>query len=93
MVAAASLLGSYVAGRRFAASDDGAPIADAVTRETVVRVSSTGLDGPAMLRHARVVGGPPPRELTFHQRAVADEDRGQPSICASVREPLRCAPP
>jgi len=65
----APMLESYVAGRWFAAADEGAPIADAVTGETVVRVSSTGLDVPAMLDHARIVGGPALRELTFHQRA------------------------
>src|SRR3954451_7475156 len=65
----APMLESYVAGRWFAASDEGARIADAVTGETVVRVSSTGLDVPAMLDHARSVGGPALRELTFHQRA------------------------
>src|SRR5215211_82871 len=63
------MLESYVSGRWFAASDDGAPVADAVTGETVVRISSTGLDVPAMLAHARTVGGPALRELTFHQRA------------------------
>jgi oxepin-CoA hydrolase/3-oxo-5,6-dehydrosuberyl-CoA semialdehyde dehydrogenase len=65
----APMLESYVSGRWFAAADDGAPVADAVTGETVVRVSSTGLDVPAMLDHARSVGGPALRELTFHQRA------------------------
>jgi len=65
----APMLESYVAGGWFAAPDEGAPIADAVTGETVVRVSSTGLDVPAMLDHARTVGGPALRELTFHQRA------------------------
>ena len=65
----APLLESYVAGRWYAAPDDGTPIADAVTGETVVRVSSTGLDVAAMLDHARTVGGPALRALTFHQRA------------------------
>src|SRR6185312_11138710 len=65
----APMLESYAAGRWFAATDDGTPVADAVTGETVVRVSSTGLDVPAMLDHARSVGGPALRELTFHQRA------------------------
>ena len=69
MTTAAPLLESYVAGRWYAAPDDGSPIADAVTGETVVRVSSTGLDVTAMLGHARSVGGPALRELTFHQRA------------------------
>jgi oxepin-CoA hydrolase / 3-oxo-5,6-dehydrosuberyl-CoA semialdehyde dehydrogenase len=65
----APMLESYVAGGWFAAPDDGTPVADAVTGETVARVSSTGLDVPAMLDHARSVGGPALRELTFHQRA------------------------
>src|ERR671939_2023141 len=65
----ARLLESYAAGRWYAAPDDGTPIADAVTGETVARISSTGLDVPAMLQHARAVGGPALRELTFHQRA------------------------
>ena len=65
----APLLESYVAGRWYAAPDDGTPIADAVTGETVTRISSTGLDVAAMLDHARTVGGPALRELTFHQRA------------------------
>ncbi|CCH87729.1 fused aldehyde dehydrogenase; enoyl-CoA hydratase [Modestobacter italicus] len=65
----APMLPSYVAGRWYTAPDEGVPIADAVTGETVVRVSSTGLDVAAMLDHARSVGGPALRELTFHQRA------------------------
>ncbi|WP_138734725.1 phenylacetic acid degradation bifunctional protein PaaZ [Modestobacter excelsi] len=65
----APLLSSYVAGRWYTAPDEGTPIADAVTGETVVRVSSTGLDVAAMLDHARSVGSPALRELTFHQRA------------------------
>src|SRR6476661_9539984 len=65
----APLLESYLAGRWYAAPDGGTPIADAVTGETVARISSTGLDVPAMLAHAREIGGPALRELTFHQRA------------------------
>src|SRR3954463_422836 len=65
----APLLESYAAGRWYAAPDGGTPIADAVTGETVARISSTGLDVPAMLQHARTIGGPALRELTFHQRA------------------------
>jgi oxepin-CoA hydrolase/3-oxo-5,6-dehydrosuberyl-CoA semialdehyde dehydrogenase len=65
----APLLRSHVAGRWYTAPDEGTPIADAVTGKTVARISSTGLDVPAMLDHARTVGGPALRELTFHQRA------------------------
>src|SRR3954464_9822816 len=66
----APLLESYVAGRWYSAPDEGTPLADAVTGETVARISSTGLDVAAMLDHARAVGGPALRELTFHQRAA-----------------------
>ncbi|RFU22078.1 phenylacetic acid degradation bifunctional protein PaaZ [Geodermatophilus marinus] len=66
----APMLESYVAGRWYAARDEGTPIADAVTGEAVARVSSTGLDVAAMLDHARTVGGPALRALTFHQRAA-----------------------
>src|SRR3954465_13589760 len=57
------------AGRWYAAPDEGTPIPDAVTGETVARISSTGLDVAAMLAHARTVGGPARRALPFHQRA------------------------
>src|SRR3954449_7724343 len=66
----APMLESYVDGGWYAAPDGGTPIADAVTGETVARISSTGLDVAAMLDHARTVGGPALRELTFHQRAA-----------------------
>src|SRR3954447_8047840 len=66
----APMLESYVDGGWYAAPDGGTPIADAVTGETVARISSTGLDVAAMLDHARTVGGPALRGLTFHQRAA-----------------------
>jgi len=44
-------------------------IASAVDGRVVARTSSTGLDFAAMVRHAREVGGPALRGLTFHQRA------------------------
>lgn len=65
----APLLQSYVAGRWWSAADEGTPLPDAVTGETVARVSSRGLDVAGMVAHARTVGGPALRELTFHQRA------------------------
>jgi oxepin-CoA hydrolase/3-oxo-5,6-dehydrosuberyl-CoA semialdehyde dehydrogenase len=52
------LLESFVAGRWYAAPDDGTTLRDAVTGEPVARISSAGLDVPAMLDHARTVGGP-----------------------------------
>jgi oxepin-CoA hydrolase/3-oxo-5,6-dehydrosuberyl-CoA semialdehyde dehydrogenase len=62
-------LESYAAGAWYAAGDDGRPILDASTGEEVARVSATGLDLGAMVRHGREVGGPALRALTFHERA------------------------
>ena len=64
-----ALLESYAAGKWFRASDEGAPLLDAATGEEVARISSTGLDLAAMTEHARQVGGPAVRRLTFHERA------------------------
>jgi oxepin-CoA hydrolase/3-oxo-5,6-dehydrosuberyl-CoA semialdehyde dehydrogenase len=63
------LLQSYVAGSWFDATDDGTPLLDATTGHEVARISSAGLDLAAMTVHAREVGGPAIRALTFHQRA------------------------
>ncbi|EWC59860.1 Aldehyde dehydrogenase, PaaZ [Actinokineospora spheciospongiae] len=65
-----ALLESYAAGRWFRADDEGEPLPDAVTGAEVARLSSRGLDLRAMVGHARSVGGPALRELTFHQRAA-----------------------
>ncbi|MEE2693154.1 MAG: phenylacetic acid degradation bifunctional protein PaaZ [Pseudomonadota bacterium] len=45
-------------------------LASAVTGETIARTGSAGLDFRAMLEHARTVGGPALRKLTFHERAA-----------------------
>jgi len=62
-------LESYAAGTWYAAGDDGRPLLDAGTGAEVARLSSTGLDLGAMVRHGREVGGPALRTLTFHERA------------------------
>lgn len=62
-------LESYVAGRWFRGTDGGEPVLDAVTGQEVTRVSSHGLDFAALVTHAREVGGPAVRRLTFHERA------------------------
>ena len=64
-----ALLESYSAGAWFRAADDGTPVLDAATGEEVARISSAGLDLAAMVSHARTVGGPALRALTFHERA------------------------
>jgi oxepin-CoA hydrolase/3-oxo-5,6-dehydrosuberyl-CoA semialdehyde dehydrogenase len=63
------LLESYAAGRWHRAGDEGTPLLDAATGEEVARISATGLDLGEMTAHARTVGGPALRALTFHERA------------------------
>jgi oxepin-CoA hydrolase/3-oxo-5,6-dehydrosuberyl-CoA semialdehyde dehydrogenase len=65
------MLASYVAGAWYTAPDAGTAVADASTGEIVARVSSTGLDTRTLVDHARHVGGPALRKLTFHERAAA----------------------
>lgn len=63
------VLESYAQGSWFTPEDEGTPLADANTGETVARVSSNGPDVAGAIDHARRVGGPAVRALTFHQRA------------------------
>jgi len=63
-------LESYAAGTWFRAQDEGEPLLDATTGEEVARISSKGLDLAGMVAHARTVGGPAIRALTFHERAA-----------------------
>ncbi|QIK77367.1 phenylacetic acid degradation bifunctional protein PaaZ [Nocardioides piscis] len=65
------MLESYACGTWFSASDEGEPLLDATTGEEVARISATGLDLAAMTAHAREVGGPALRSLTFHERSAA----------------------
>src|SRR5512133_1454290 len=65
------MISSYVRDDWYTAGDEGTTLVDASTGEAVARVSSTGVDLGGMVEHARRVGGPGLRELTFHQRAAA----------------------
>jgi oxepin-CoA hydrolase/3-oxo-5,6-dehydrosuberyl-CoA semialdehyde dehydrogenase len=65
------MISSYVRDDWYTAGDEGATVVDASTGEPVARVSSAGVDLAGMVEHARTVGGPGLRELTFHQRAAA----------------------
>ncbi|MEU7812311.1 phenylacetic acid degradation bifunctional protein PaaZ [Pseudonocardia sp. NPDC049154] len=62
-------LESYVEGR-WVAGAEGVPVADAVTGEEIVRVSSAGIDMAGVVEHARTVGGPALRASTFRERAA-----------------------
>jgi oxepin-CoA hydrolase / 3-oxo-5,6-dehydrosuberyl-CoA semialdehyde dehydrogenase len=60
---------NYALDDWYRASAGLAEIRSAVTGETVATTGSKGLDFKAMLDHARNVGGPALRSMTFHQRA------------------------
>jgi oxepin-CoA hydrolase/3-oxo-5,6-dehydrosuberyl-CoA semialdehyde dehydrogenase len=60
---------NYAADRWIAGDGGLAPVHSAVTGEVIAETGSSGLDFRAMLDHARRVGGPALRAMTFHQRA------------------------
>ncbi len=62
-------LQSYAQGRWQAGGGEGTVLRDATTGAVVANASSQGLDYAGMLDHARRVGGPALRALTFHERA------------------------
>lgn len=66
-----NLLRSYVQDRWHTPTQEGArPVYDAVTGDEIARASTSGIDMAAALHHARTVGGPALRALSFHQRAA-----------------------
>jgi len=60
---------NYAEGHWVAGEGALEPVLSAVTGEPVAETGARGLDYPAMLDHARKVGGPALRKLTFHERA------------------------
>lgn len=61
---------SYVAGRWLDPVGDRVPLLDATTAEPVADIGTAAIDLAPVIDHARSVGGPALRELTFHQRAL-----------------------
>ena len=61
---------SYVNGEWFSGQSDGARVVNAVNGDFIGTVSSDGMDFRDVLRHAREVGGPALRSMTFHERAL-----------------------
>ncbi|MGL4565276.1 MAG: aldehyde dehydrogenase family protein, partial [Halioglobus sp.] len=70
-------LPSYAAGQWREGTGPGVAVFDAVTGDTVCEVSSAGIDFAAMVRHAREVGSPALRAMTFHDRAAALKAMGK----------------
>jgi oxepin-CoA hydrolase/3-oxo-5,6-dehydrosuberyl-CoA semialdehyde dehydrogenase len=64
-------LKSYIQGKwQVGAGGDRALLRDATTGQVIAQASSEGLDFRGALDHARTVGGPALRKLTFHERAA-----------------------
>ncbi|MGH8270038.1 MAG: aldehyde dehydrogenase family protein, partial [Steroidobacteraceae bacterium] len=63
-------LKSFIAGRWQEGTGTSVALRDATTGEVIANASSDGLDVSASLTHAREVGGPNLRRLSFHERAA-----------------------
>jgi oxepin-CoA hydrolase/3-oxo-5,6-dehydrosuberyl-CoA semialdehyde dehydrogenase len=63
-------LESFVCGRWQSGAGQAVVLRDASTGEAITEASSGGIDFRALLEHARQVGGPALRALTFHERAA-----------------------
>src|SRR5215472_4373606 len=63
-------LQSFVAGHWVSGRGVGVALRDATTGELIANATAEGLDTELMLTHAREVGGPNLRRLTFHERAA-----------------------
>jgi oxepin-CoA hydrolase / 3-oxo-5,6-dehydrosuberyl-CoA semialdehyde dehydrogenase len=63
-------LESFVAGAWQASRGADVALRDATSGEVIARAATDGVDARAMLAHAREVGGPGLRALTFHERAA-----------------------
>ena len=60
---------NYAQDSWYSASGGLADVESAITGEVIATTGSQGLDFKAMLDHARQVGGPALRRMTFHERA------------------------
>ncbi|MDP9414952.1 MAG: phenylacetic acid degradation bifunctional protein PaaZ [Pseudomonadota bacterium] len=67
---------NYAQDGWYQASGSLAEVHSAVTGEVIATTGSRGLDFKAMLDHARNVGGPALRRMTFHERAWMLKDLG-----------------
>lgn len=63
-------LSSYLSDRWSAGDGPFAPLHNAVTGEVIAQTSTRGLDLGAAMRHAREVGGPALRSMTFAERGA-----------------------
>jgi oxepin-CoA hydrolase/3-oxo-5,6-dehydrosuberyl-CoA semialdehyde dehydrogenase len=61
---------SYVQGEWIAGSGKSTDLFHAVTGDKIAEASTNGVDFKGMVDHAKRVGGPALRKMTFHQRAL-----------------------
>lgn len=61
-------LGNYITGKWITGDGDGTVLYNAVTGESIAAATTEGLDFAAILEHARKVGNPALRKMTFHER-------------------------
>ena len=69
-------LKSYLRGEWVEGRGDGATLANPTTGEPVGRTSTEGIDFGAVVAHAREVGGPTLRKLTFAERGKLSSRAG-----------------
>jgi oxepin-CoA hydrolase/3-oxo-5,6-dehydrosuberyl-CoA semialdehyde dehydrogenase len=61
-------LGNYITGKWIMGDGEGTALYNAVTGESIAASTTEGLDFAAILEHARKVGNPALRKMTFHER-------------------------
>ena len=61
---------NYALGKWITGDGQGTPLYNAITGEEIGKASSKGLDFNKMMVHARRVGGPALRKMTFQQRGL-----------------------
>src|SRR5215831_4335463 len=61
-------LGNYITGKWIVGDGDGQILHDAVTGDEIAIASTEGLDFATMLDHARKIGNPALRKMSFHER-------------------------
>ena len=67
---------SWIAGRWYTPGDEGTALLDATSGVEVARVSTAPVAAAEALEHARTVGGPALRAMSFHERAAVLKQLG-----------------
>ena len=61
---------NYALGKWLTGDGDGTPLYNAITGKEIGKASSKGLDFNQMMIHARKVGSPVLRKMTFQERGL-----------------------